>query len=177
MASKEERKAFKALHGKTKLGMFLQDNGPDLLKTVLGVAGSFVPGASGITNKISSLIKGSNELSDEQKVEAEAYLSILDVEMKDLADARSMYKSTDHVMADEIADKIIKFNLPVIIFLVLANVAAVMLLEGKGEVIAIVSNFIGIAIGNLFTERQSVVNFFFGSSRGSKDKQEKLDNM
>jgi hypothetical protein len=43
-----------------------------------------------------------------------------------------------------------------------------MLLDGKGEVIAIVSNFIGIAIGNLFSERQSVVNFFFGSSVGSK---------
>jgi hypothetical protein len=43
-----------------------------------------------------------------------------------------------------------------------------MLLKDEGEVIAIVSNFIGIAMGHLFNERQSVINFFFGSSRGSK---------
>ena len=175
MANKEDRKAFKVLHGKTKFGMFLKDNGPDLLKTILGVAGTFIPGTSGITEKISGLIEGSTELSEEQKVQAEAYLTVLEIEMKDLADARDMYKNTDHIMADEIANKIIKFNLPVILGLVVTNIAAVMLLEGKGEVIAIVSNFIGIAIGNLFVERQSVVNFFFGSSQGSKDKQEQLN--
>jgi len=38
------------------------------------------------------------------------------------------------------------------------------------ELVAIVSNFIGITIGQLFNERQAVVNFFFGSSKGSKDK-------
>jgi len=156
----------------TKVGGFLSDIAPELFKTGLSLASGFLPDG-GLLEKLADKIKTSDEISSEQKVEALAFLTL---DLKDLADARAMYKTTDHKMADTIANRIIKFNLPVIIGLVLANIAAVMLLDGKGEVIAIVSNFIGIAIGNLFNERQSVVNFFFGSSLGSKEKAQELRN-
>ena len=73
-------------------------------------------------------------------------------------------------MSDDIAEQIISWNLPVIGILVLANVAIVYYMQENPNLIAIVSQIIGIAIGNLFAERQSIVNFFFGSSLGSKIK-------
>lgn len=81
-------------------------------------------------------------------------------------------------MQDTIATKIINNNLPFIVLLVLINIAVVYFLRDKeySVLVAAVSNIIGITIGNLFTERQSVVNFFFGSSIGSKDKQDRLNS-
>lgn len=71
-------------------------------------------------------------------------------------------------MADIIAKQIIDRNLPLIGILVLVNVIILYFLQENASLIAIVSNLIGIAIGNLFSERQAIINFFFGSSLGSK---------
>ena len=78
---------------------------------------------------------------------------------------------------DRIAEQIISFNLPVIAVLVLVNIGLVYYMKENASLIAIASNIIGVAIGNLFNERQSIINFFFGSSMGSKEKQDKLDTM
>jgi len=78
---------------------------------------------------------------------------------------------------DRIAEQVIKFNLPVIAVLLIANILIVYYIQNNATLIAIVSNIIGMATANLFTERQAIINFFFGSSMGSKDKQEKLENM
>lgn len=79
---------------------------------------------------------------------------------------------------DRIAEQIIRFNLPVIFLLVCINIALVYFLRDKeySTLIAIASNIIGVVIGNLMNERQAIINFFFGSSMGSKEKQEKLEN-
>lgn len=73
-------------------------------------------------------------------------------------------------MADGIASQIINRNLPIIAILVIINVALVYFMKENPSLIAIASNIIGVAIGNLFNERQAIVNFFFGSSIGSKEK-------
>lgn len=73
-------------------------------------------------------------------------------------------------MADVIAKQIVERNLPIIGLLVLINVLLVYFLQENATLIAIASNIIGIAVGNLFAERQAIVNFFFGSSIGSKEK-------
>ena len=80
-------------------------------------------------------------------------------------------------MADTIAKQIITRNLPIIGILVLVNVALVYFLQDKASLIAIASNIIGVAIGNLFNERQAIVNFFFGSSLSSKDKDEQIKTL
>ncbi|WP_294962617.1 hypothetical protein [Sulfurimonas sp.] len=77
-------------------------------------------------------------------------------------------------MGDKIAEQIIKRNLPIIGILVIVNVLLVYFLKDSATLIAIASNIIGITIGNLFAERQAIVNFFFGSSIGSKDKDKQL---
>lgn len=77
-------------------------------------------------------------------------------------------------MADQIAKQIITRNLLIIGLLVAMNIALVYYMQDHANLIAIASNIIGVAIGNLFNERQAIVNFFFGSSIGSKQKDDIL---
>lgn len=79
--------------------------------------------------------------------------------------------------ADKVADQIIKWNLPVIAVLVLVNLLLIHLLKDEATLIAIASNIIGVVIGKLLGERQAIINFFFGSSIGSKEKDVKLHDI
>jgi len=166
-----KKKTFKEVHGKTKIGMFLKEKGPNLLKTILGVAGGLVPGASGVTEAISNLITTSDELNAEEKAEA---LSLLQMDMQDLANARDMYKSTDHEMADYVAQRVITYNLWVVMAALVIEILCVMYLEDK-VLIAIISGAVGGITTALLQERQQVINFFFGSSMGSKSKTKLLN--
>jgi hypothetical protein len=77
---------------------------------------------------------------------------------------------TNGQQADKIANLVIKWNLPIIAILVLVNILIVYYMQDNATLIAIVSQVIGIAIGKLFSERQAIIDFFFGSSMGSKEK-------
>lgn len=66
--------------------------------------------------------------------------------------------------ADQIATGIMNRSLLLIILLVAANFAALSLLGDKAELVALISNLIGVVIGALLNERNSVISFFFGSS-------------
>jgi len=78
-------------------------------------------------------------------------------------------------MADEIASRIISRNLPYIAVLVITNLILIYYMKTEVALLAIASNIIGITIGNLFAERQAIVNFFFGSSIGSKTKSRHIE--
>ena len=80
-------------------------------------------------------------------------------------------------MADKVALQIIARNLPLIGLLVIANIFIVWEFKDNATLIAIASNIIGISIGNLFAERQAIVNFFFGSSLGSKQKAHQMHEL
>ena len=101
---------------------------------------------------------------DLAKIEQEKYLK-----------AHDTYQNSNHEMADKIAMQIVKNNLPIIALLVMSNIGVVWAFEDNATLIAIASNVIGVAIGHLFNERQAIVNFFFGSSMGSKNKTKLLD--
>ena len=159
---------------KTKFGSFLTkvgSTGLDIISILGKAKGGNIIGAINETKSLltSSTSKDSLSLLGELNDNENDFISDYDKYLEDIKDARNMYIK-EHEVADKIATKIIRENLPTIGGLIILNVGAVWLLEGKGEIIAIVSNFIGIAIGHLFNERQSVINFFFGSSKGSKDK-------
>lgn len=85
------------------------------------------------------------------------------------SEAHKTYREKNQ-QADEISSHIIKYNLPIIAILVIVNVLIVYYMQDNATLIAIVSNIIGVAIANLFSERNTIVNFFFGSSIGSKEK-------
>ena len=172
--------AKKNFENKTKLGKFLskaKDRGIDVFQAVkLAKENDFIGAFTEIKSALSKSPNNSNEdlLSElvKKKTEfREDYVKYLE----DVQDAREMYQNTEHKQSNKIADIVIKFNLPIIAILVLINILAVFQLRQYQGMVAIVSNFIGITISQLFNERQSVINFFFGSSQGSKDKSIKLN--
>jgi hypothetical protein len=74
-------------------------------------------------------------------------------------------------MADDIAEKIINWNLWLLLVLVIVQVLVIMFVDG--QIAAVVTGVVGTITGALINERNTVVNFFFGSSKGSKDKDKK----
>ena len=144
----------------TKIGQFLKDKAPDVLEVV----GDLLPdnGALGVAK---NLIK---KVAPESSEEFEAMESEF---LADIQDAREMYEKTGHEQADKIADKIINWNLIIIMILVVIQVLVIMYVDG--QVAAVITGIVGTVVGALINERNTVVNFFFGSSKGSKDKDQK----
>lgn len=92
--------------------------------------------------------------------------------LADKADARAMYQ-VHHAQTDRISERIMRFNLWAILALVVVNAAAVYLLKAEAAVLATVSNILGIVIKSLLDERKEVTGFHFGSSVGSKIKDQR----
>lgn len=168
----------KKFEDKTKFGKFLSRASSKGLNVISAIGkakdGDFIGAFEDVKKVLSKDPQNDGLLSELIKKKSE-FKSDYDKYLEDIKDARDMYTDTGHKMADQIAGKVINQNLPIIFSLIIINVLSVWLLKGQGEIIAIVSNFIGIAIGHLFNERQSIINFFFGSSRGSKDKSKLLN--
>lgn len=153
----------------TKVGSFLSKVAP----TVLDVVGDSIPGGK----IIKSLIDNSGvELSVTQETELNNALKEYELQeyqmlLDDRANARAMYISKS-AKADDIANSIMKWNLPMILGLVILNVVATIYLDKA--LLAIVANVIGFVLNALITERSTLIQFFFGSSEGSKQKDVKL---
>lgn len=120
------------------------------------------------------IVKQNNEMAQQVR------MAIIDNEheltkvyLEDVKSARAMYSNTDHKMADDIASKIIKYNVWFIIILLLANVAVPLYIPDTGTV-ALISSLIGASVSYLWNERAVVIAFFFGSSKSSKDKTDKM---
>lgn len=92
--------------------------------------------------------------------------------LQDKANAREMYK-VHHEQTDKISERIMSWNLLAILALVLINGLAIYYLKEQAAVLATVSNLLGIVIKSLLDERKEVTGFYFGSSVGSKMKDEK----
>lgn len=94
------------------------------------------------------------------------------LDAEDRKSAREAYK-IHHEQADKIANSIMVWNLPALLVMAAAQVLVVYLAKKYNlpvEIVAIVSNLLGLVIKALLDERHSVVAFFFGSSLGSKMK-------
>jgi hypothetical protein len=95
----------------------------------------------------------------------------LDVE--NTKSAREIYNQSKST-ADKLAVRIMNWNLPFLLIIVGANIACVKYFDSV--LLAIISNIIGQVIQMLINERLTVINFFFGSSIGSKDKTNLLNS-
>lgn len=89
--------------------------------------------------------------------------------LADRQNARESYK-VHNAASDKIAFIIIKFNLPLVFLLVLADVLACIYLSENAAVLTTISTTVGFVINALLKERQDVTAFHFGSSIGSKMK-------
>lgn len=148
----------------------LKSKDPDkIVSTVLEVAKQ-VTNKTNPNEAIEALSADPTLQLEYQKLLLEKENELPRLQIQDVQNARKMYSSTDHEKSDEIIAHIMTYNLVVVFILVVINIVAVYYLKDEGNIIAIVSNFIGIVVGALLNERQQVANFLFGSSLGSKKK-------
>lgn len=170
---KKDKKKFKD----TGVGKFLKEKGPDILGGALELVGDIT--GRDVLENIGKKIKGSDELSAADKERAlellELDLEAYKVEVEDRKSARSMY-SEKNSKADDIASKIIIWNLPVMGGLLAIEIACIIYMKSHPEVLAIISAAVGGVIQSLISERLTVIQFFFGSSMGSKRKQAHIDD-
>jgi hypothetical protein len=160
------KKAFKD----TAIGGFLGRVAPAVLETV---GDAFPP-----VKVLASLFDHELQVSSEDQKKFDQLLAQYEQEeyrlyLADIADARSMYKEKSE-MADKVANSVYKWNLIIIAGLVLVNVACIMWLDKT--LIAVIANVIGMIINSLLNERLTIMNFFYGSSKGSKEKQDIITN-
>jgi hypothetical protein len=147
---------FKDETGKTKVGMFLQKFAPN----ILDVVGDVLPeqGALGI---IKNLIDKDDKLTPEQKVEA---LELLKIDLENTKNARELQKIA--LQQDDLFSKRFIYYLAIFwsvicsIYFFLATFTKVV----NEEMADIILGFL------LGTVSGTVINFFFGSSSGSKEK-------
>jgi len=156
------------------IGGFVKEKGGPALLGILDVADDIYPPLSIVTNVVKSI---SPKLSDKESIEVEQllnnYSQELELHLENTKDARLMYRSTEHITADGIANNIVKWNLWIMLLLVIMQVFVILFVEGP--VAAVVTGIVGTLTGALINERNTVINFFFGSSQGSKDKSKKLN--
>lgn len=173
------------------LGSVFVEKGMDALGDLFttGTEQAINKGVEFVAEKTGIDLNAKKELSDEELVKLREVndkykMQILEIKLANKKEdnrheehkrdtAHETYREKSKA-ADKIADTIIKFNLPIIFILVLVNVFIVDFFHENATLIAIASNVIGVAIGNLFAERQAIINFFYGSSIGSKEKDQQI---
>lgn len=98
---------------------------------------------------------------------------LMELAYLDRADARSAYKIHPE-QADKLATLIMRWNLPYIAFLLIANCVALYFLKDHAELLIVIGNVLGMAIKSLFDERKEVTGFYFGGSmQSSPDNEDK----
>ena len=146
--------------GKTLVGSFLQGVkkvAPDLLN----IAGS-ITGVDSL-NRLGDAIRGTDTLTETEKVTA---LELLSYDVENTRDARDMQKIA--LQQDDLFSKRFIYYYAIIISLsAIALIFMMFFIEIPEDNKRIVDMTIGILIG---TGLVSVINFFFGSSSGSKEK-------
>ena len=92
----------------------------------------------------------------------------------DKQNARQMYQ-VHHNQADVIADRIMKYNPLYIGMCLVIQACALYFLQGNASLLSLITSILTMAIKSLFDERKEVNGFFFGSSMGSKQKDQNKD--
>jgi len=163
------------------ISLFSKDKG-DKVNQVAEVVNSVAQSITGKTGDEAQAILSQDPalaLEFKKAVMADKHI---DEEMryKDVSDAREMYKQQND-MADYVGKKIIDGNLYFVGGLIFLDCILIAVLPGlfpdspnlATGIGTSVGTLIGAVIQQLLKERQDIVNFLFGSSRGSKIKDHK----
>lgn len=170
MAEKKKKK-FKD----SKLFKTIKEVAPQVLDTVTDIAADVYPPLGAVNNLVDKALGVAQDEENEDAIyelqyQRGEYMKELELYYADLDSARDMYKEKSD-MADSVAKKIIDWNLWILLALVVIQVLVIMFVDG--QIAAVVTGVVGTITGALINERNTVVNFFFGSSQGSKDKDNK----
>jgi hypothetical protein len=149
---------------------------PELAGDIITVATS--PNPVGATlnllrEKITEKAELAESIDELEKFKMEWEKEMAELEVKDRISARETYQLKNE-MADKIANRIVRWNIWIALALVAINILCTLFLDNIA--IAVASNVIGILLGQVLRERGTVVDFFFGSSLGSKNKDDERLN-
>ena len=166
--SEKKKKKFKD----SKLFKTIKEVAPQVLDTVTDIAADVYPPLGAVNDLVDKALGVAQEEENEDAMyelqyQRGEYMKELELYYADLHSARDMYKEKSD-MADSVAKKIIDWNLWILLALVVIQVLVIMFVDG--QIAAVVTGVVGTITGALINERNTVVNFFFGSSQGSKDK-------
>ena len=113
------------------------------------------------------LIQESPQLADElKKLLITNQYELARLAYADKAQARHLYQEKNQ-MADIIAQRVMTWNLPMIVVMIIANVLVAMYVKESG-VAQLLGNLIGMVTTQLYKERQTIVEFFFGAGIGGQ---------
>ena len=148
-------------HKKTKLGKFLQNKAPKLLKSILGIAGNLIPGGKTVTNLISNMIEDDTTLSPQDKEQA---LKFLQIDLQNTINARAMQEAA--LLQTDLFSK--RFVYYFALFWSVISASYIFSVTFFDVVNPRISDTVmGFMLGTIIS---TIVNFFYGSSQGSKDK-------
>lgn len=157
----------KPFEEKTGIGKFLAKFAP----SILGLVSDAVPGVGLLTR----LIAGEPDLSNEQKIEAQKLVQQyqnkeMDLIYRDLADARNM--QIEALKQDDKFSKRFVYYLASFWSVVSASfLFAVTFMSYPEANTRIVDTILGFLLGTIIA---GIIQFFFGSSEGSKNKTKEL---
>lgn len=151
---------YKDEHGTTRVGDFLRKAAPH----IADVVGNILPD-SGALGIVKNLIVNDKKLSEEQKAEA---LALLNYDLENTKDARNMQVEALR-QGDNFSKRFVYYlaafwSVSAMIYIFMATFTTIV-----NEKIS--DTILGFLLGTIVA---TIINFFYGSSHGSKDKTEKL---
>jgi hypothetical protein len=159
---------YKDKHGTTKVGDILRKIGKsDILEKAVGIVGNVASG--NYLGAIQTLISKDPDITPEQVEQLDKAIAM---DYADRADARALQVAA--LQQDDLFSKRFIYYLAIAVFAFSASVVLMLFFIDIPEANKDVINFIlGIIVGTGLT---GVFQYFFGSSKGSKDKFDKLIN-
>ena len=160
------KKTYKEEHGTTRVGDFIRKIGrSDILEKAVNIVGDVASG--NYLGAVRELIKKDPDITPEQQAEA---FKLIELDYVDIADARDMQKIA--LQQDDIFSKrfVYYFAIGIAGFSMIV-VGLLFFIEIPDSNRRVVDMILGVVIGSGLI---SVINFFFGSSKGSKDKTEQM---
>jgi hypothetical protein len=163
--------------GLSLLGDLINKGGDKVLEVVAEKTGIDLKSAPSLTPEQALQLKQFEAGEDFKRLQLEfdekkLYSESEKTNIQTILNAQDMYKVKNE-QADKIANSIFAWNLPFIGILITVNILAVQYIT-DGAMLAVVTNITGMALKTAFDERQTVLNFFFGSSMGSRKAQEAM---
>jgi len=160
----KDKPSYKEENGTTRVG--------DFLRTIKGVAPEILNIAGAVTGidalkVLGDKIKGSDSISDQDKIIA---LEMLKIDLADLADARDLQKVA--LQQSDVFAKRFIYYLTIGVFSFSAIIVFLLFFIEVPDKNRDVINFIlGVVVGTGLT---GIFQYFFGSSQGSRDKADQL---
>ena len=149
----------------TKVGQFLSQAAPEILELV----GDSIPGAGILTNLFKAKVEATPEQQQEfEKLIRDYEIEELKIRLDDVADARSLQK-TALGQDDKFSKRFLYWLAAGSLLLGFTYIFVITFVTIPESNQRFADTILGVVIATIIT---TIYNFFFGSSKGSKDKDE-----